>query len=445
MEKEQSVAEGSTDASNVKKASCKKETSPERNDSSTKPSRLELVKRSDLIPRNKTEGYSRKFVAERRKWVAEKTGAELHHIGEYSINPEELKSRIENMIGVVQVPLGIAGPVKVNGEHAQGLFYVPMATTEGTLVETYQRGMLAVTMAGGANVRVIKDSLSYSPIFMLNSIIDVSKFIQWIDEHFNEIKSVAESTTRHGKLLKIVPYAMGRRVILDFRYYTGDAMGMNMVCIATAKACDHIMERTDAEHYYLTSNLSSEKKPSFFNLISGYGKEVLVEATFSRDIMLKYLNSSPEAFYDYFFSVYLGSSQAGMVGMNGHYANALAATYIACGQDVAQIVNASIGITICELTNCGELKMSLKLPNLILGTVGGGTNAGTASECLKILGCAGSNAVYKFAEIIGATLIAGEIAIGATMTNGNFHKAHLKKRSVKATSMLSMDYHGVEF
>ena len=398
----------------------------DKKSSTAKKHARSVLKRSDLIPRKKTDNYTREFTTTRRQWTAEKSGYHFHHIGEYSINPEELKSRIENMIGVAQVPLGIAGPLKVNGEHANGLFYVPLATTEGTLVETYQRGMLAITMAGGANVRVIRESLSFSPVFILRSIADVPKFTAWIKEHFDMIKSVAESTTGYGKLIDIVPYVMGRRVILDFRYTTGDAMGMNMVSIATQKACDYIMERTDVEHFYITSNLSSEKKASFFSMITGYGREVLAETIFPRDVMLKYLGVSPEAFYDFWFGVFLGSYQAGMIGMNGHIANGIAAIFLACGQDVAQTVSASIGMTICELTADGELRMSLKLPNILIGTVGGGTMSGTAKECLEILGCAGPERVRKFAEIIGAALLAGEIAIGAAITSNNFVKAHMK-------------------
>jgi hydroxymethylglutaryl-CoA reductase (NADPH) len=160
--------------------------------------------------------------------------------------------------------------------------------------------------------------------------------------------------------------------------------------------------------------------------------------------MLKYLNTTPEGFYDFWFGVFLGGSLAGMVGMNGHFANALAATFIACGQDAAQVVNASIGMTLCELTTDGNLSMSLKLPNMIVGTVGGGTTTGTAKECLEILGCAGPDRALKFAEIIGATLLAGEIAIGAAMTNGNFEKAHKKKRSLSTFPAVMQDNGGVQ-
>ena len=406
--------------------------------------RSQLVRRSDLIPRSKQNNYSDSFIAERRKWVAEKTGADISHIAHYSINPDELKSRIENMVGAAQVPLGIAGPLKVNGEHAQGMFYVPLATNEGTLVETYHRGMFAITMAGGATVRVLNDNLSFSPVFILNSLAEVSPFIEWIASHFEEIKSTAESTTTHGKLLKIVPYAMGRKVILDFRYFTGDAMGLNMVSIATGTACEYIMGHSNAAYYYLASNLSSDKKASFFNFIGGYGKEVAVEATFSREVVLKYLGTVPEALYDFWFNGFMGGVQAGMVGINCHYANALAALYIACGQDVAQIVNASVGTTICELNAGGDLVVSLKLPSIIVATIGGGTTNGTAHDCLELLGCSGPNTSKKFAEIVGATLLAGEVAILAAFTSGNFIKAHVNRRNASSSPMRLPETGGVQ-
>ena len=404
--------------------------------STAKKNARSALKRSDLIPRKKSDNYTKEFITSRRQWAAEKTKAHLHHIGEYSVDPEELKARVENMIGIAQIPLGLAGPLRVNGEHAKGLFYVPMATTEGTLVETYQRGMLAVTMAGGANVRVIKESLSFSPIFILKSITDVPKFLDWTEEHFAVIKSVAETTTKHGKLIEIVPYTMGRRVILDFRYTTGDAMGMNMICEATEKASNYIMECTDVVHYHLASNLSSEKKASYFNFITGYGKEVQVEATFSQDVVLKYLGSSPKAICEQWFDGFLGGVQAGMIGINCHIANGIAAMFMACGQDVAQTVNAGMGTTICESTTNGALRIALKLPNILVGTVGGGATTGTAKECLEILDCAGPDRARKFAEIIGATLLAGEASILAALASGNFAKAHMSKRhAIKPISL----------
>jgi len=390
--------------------------------------RKKIIKKSDMIPRNKQDNYSHEFIGKRREWLAEKTGANLLHVGQYSIDPEGLKSRVENMVGSVQIPLGVAGPLKVNGEYANGLFYVPLATTEGTLVETYQRGMMAITMSGGAITRVVKDALSFSPVFFMESLASMPTFINWIKGHFNEIKAVAESTTVHGKLNEIVPYILGRRVMLDFRYFTGDAMGLNMVSIATDKACNYIMERTDAVEYYLASNLSSDKKVSFFNFINGYGKEVAVEVTFPRDIMLKYLGMTPEDIYDFWHIAFLGGCQAGMVGINGHFANALAAVFMACGQDVAQTVNASSGVNICEITGQGDLRMTLKLPNIVIGTVGGGTSTETAKECLEMLGCYGEGKARKLAEIIGATLLAGEIAIMAAFSSGNFVRAHINRR-----------------
>lgn len=400
----------------------------------------DTIKRSDLIPRSKTAGYSREFIAERREWVSKKTGASLDHVSQYSVATDELKSRVENMIGVAQVPLGIAGPLLVKGEYAQGLFYVPFATNEGTLVETYQRGMFAITMAGGADVRVVKESLSFSPLFLFKSLTDTPQFVQWVAEHFHDIKEVAESTTRHGKLLEIVPYSIGRRVILDFRYHTGDAMGLNMVSIATATACNYILERVDAEYFYLASNLSSDKKASYFNLITGYGKEVSVEVEFSREIMLKYFGIAPEEIYNYWCNAFLGAHLGGMMSFNCHFANALAALYIACGQDVAQIVNASVGITHSELTESGGFRVSLKLPSIIIGTVGGGTMSGTAKECLELLGCSGPNKSLRFAEIIGATLLAGEVAIGAAIASNTFIKAHVKKRNASKTAETLHEY-----
>jgi hydroxymethylglutaryl-CoA reductase (NADPH) len=300
--------------------------------------------------------------------------------------------------------------------------------------------MFAITMAGGANVRVVKESLSFSPMFLFKSLTETAQFVEWVAKHFHEIKTVAESTTRHGRLLEIVPYCIGRRVILDFRYNTGDAMGLNMVSIATATACNYILEHTGAENFYLASNLSSDKKPSYFNLITGYGKEVSVDVEFTKDVMVKYFGVEPEEIYTYWCNAFLGAHVGGMMSFNCHFANALAALYIACGQDVAQIVNASVGITHSELTAAGGFRVSLRLPGIIIGTVGGGTMSGTAKECLELLGCSGSNKSLKFAEIIGATLLAGEVAIGAAIASNTFIKAHIRRRNASKSIEKKHEY-----
>ncbi|MFH1714945.1 MAG: PilZ domain-containing protein [Elusimicrobiota bacterium] len=365
-----------------------------------------------------------------RNWLSEKTGADFKHIQHYSLEPDKIKANIENFIGVTQMPLGIAGPIKINGEHASGIYYVPMATTEGTLIATYQRGMYVIMKSGGANVTVLKNGLDISPIFKFENVFEAKSFIAWIKDNFEPIKNEAEKTTKHGKLLDIKAFSLGKDVILNFRYDTGDAMGLNMVNIATDVACNYIANQVKIKGFYLRSNLSSDKKASFFNFINSYGKEVVAEVVIAKDNVRKYLNTTCDKLYDFHRLGFIGSSQAGMIGANAHFANGLGAIYMACGQDVAQIVNASGGFFICEKTEEGDLRCMVKLPSLVVGTIGGGTKIGTHKECLEIMGCYGDNKVQKFAEIIAATILGGEIAIHAALSKGSFIAAHLQKRDI---------------
>ena len=382
------------------------------------------------VPQDRESESLQDAVVKRREWITERTRTKCEHLAHTSLDPESIRANIENFIGVTQVPLGIAGPLRVNGEHAKGIFYVPFATTEGTLVATYQHGMLALTKSGGANVVVTKSVLDISPMFILEDISQAKEFIHWQENHFDQIKDAAESTTHHGKLLKIRAYSLGRRVLLNFQYHTADAMGLNMINIATHRACEYIMGQTKAERFYLRANLSSDKKVSFFNLINSYGKEVLAEATISKEIMRKYLHCTVEQMYDFCWSGTMGSIQAGMVGMNAHFANGLAAIFIACGQDVAQIVNASIGMSMPEITKDGDFYVSIKLPNLVIGTIGGGTRIGTQRECLELMDCYGDGKAEKFAEIVAAALLGGELTLSAALASGNFIHAHAEKRKM---------------
>jgi hydroxymethylglutaryl-CoA reductase (NADPH) len=325
--------------------------------------------------------------------------------------------------------MGVVGPLEIHGEYAKGTFYVPFATTEGAMVETYQRGAIALTKAGGVSVFINrKDENHLDPIFIFKDSSQARQFIDWVDQHFNEIKMAAESTTGFGKLLRITSHLLGRRVVLDFAYYTSDAMGANMINIATEKVCAYIAAEREVEEYFLRSNFSSEKKASAVNLLVGYGKEVIVEAIVPRKVVTRLLFSTPEKICQLWYSCALSSFQSGMYGINAHFANGLAAIFIACGQDVAHIANASIGIQSYEITKDGDLYMFLKLPNIILGTVGGGTVLGTQKECLETIGCYGRGKAKKLAEIVGATLLAGELGICAGLGSDYFLEPHKRAR-----------------
>jgi hydroxymethylglutaryl-CoA reductase (NADPH) len=372
----------------------------------------------------KQQGYAQPYVQRRRQWLEQKTGCRLTHIGAYSIPSDEMRGNIENPVGAAQMPLGVAGPLLIKGTNAQGVFYVPLATTEGALVRSYERGMVALTRAGGATTRVYTDENRVSPVFLFESVDRAHEFAITLPGQFEAIRAEAESTTRHGKLQRIECHALGREAIVNFCYFTGDAHGMNMIVKATDHACKWIMDHCDALHYYVFSGFSSEKRASGSLLAGGKGKKVTAGALLPKHIVKSYLHVTPEDLLEMRQHTMLGHLQSNAIGYNGQFANGLAAIFIACGQDVANIVNSAVGITNFELDHNGDLYASVTLPSLTVATVGGGTALGTSRECLEILGCAGSGKAGKFAEIICAALLAGELSMGAAIASGEFVAAH---------------------
>jgi hydroxymethylglutaryl-CoA reductase (NADPH) len=379
--------------------------------------------RHPLVPRYERQGYAPELVARRRAWVEETTGCRLDHVGRFSIDSEAMRGNVENPIGAVQTPLGVAGPLVVHGEHARGVFYVPLATTEGALVRSYERGMAAVTRAGGATVRVLADENRVSPMFAFAGVEEAAEFAGALDRLLPEVRAAAEATTRHGKLLRLVPHPVGREVIVEFRYHTGDAHGMNMITRATDAACRWLVEHTGARSFSLFSGQEGEKHAAASLLAGGKGKRVVAGARLSGGLVRAVLGTTPERLAELWRQTVVGHIQSAAVGYNGHLANGLAALFIACGQDVANAVNAAMGITVFEVEQ-GDLVASVTLPSLTVATVGGGTGRATARACLEMLGCAGDGGAVKLAEIAAAPLLAGELSFGAAVAGGELVRAH---------------------
>lgn len=363
--------------------------------------------------------------------IERKTETRLEAVRHNAFDPDKIAPNIEKLIGAVHVPLGVAGPIKVNGDHAKGEYHVPFATTEGTLVAGYTMGMLALSRAGGVNVKVLSEKVDITPVFELKDLQAAARFAHRLQTNFPSIKALCDATTDHGALLELRPVIVGRRVFVYFVFNARDAMGMNMISFATHEACERLLkDDPDIVRYYLRSNLSADKKPSFSNYIHGFGKEVVAEVTVPRGIIERYFGATPEDMCDFWHASVLSGLQAGTIGHNAHFANALAAIYIATGQDVAQIVNAAQGIASAELTRDGDLYSCLRMPCLIVATVGGGTGIDSQRECLEIMGCCGTGNSNKFAEIVAATLLAGEFTIASALANGRFIHAHKQKRNL---------------
>jgi hydroxymethylglutaryl-CoA reductase (NADPH) len=377
----------------------------------------------DLLPRLKDQGYDVERVIRRRRWVETKTSASLDHIGSYSFDPELMRGNIENPIGVAQIPMGVAGPILVHGKYANGLFYVPMATSEGALIRSYERGMVALTKSGGAQVSLLNDENQIVPTFFFEDVHSAQGFTEWIPQHLGEIRAAAESTTRHGKFTGVQCYQMGRQVLVNFGMSTGDAQGMNMLVKAVDAACKWIQAHYPIASYFVFSGMCSEKRPSGFLLTRGKGKRVTAGCVLTHEVLRLYLHCTARQLFDVWHSTMLGHLHANAIGYNAHCANGLTAIFIATGQDVANVVNGACAITYFELQEEG-LFVSITLPALEVATVGGGTALPTPHEALSILDCAGAGKAKKFAEIVAAALLGGEISMGAAITTGEFVAAH---------------------
>jgi hydroxymethylglutaryl-CoA reductase (NADPH) len=378
----------------------------------------------ELVPRFKDQGYSADQVRERREWLERQVGVPLPLVGACAIPTDTMRGNVENPVGSVQMPLGIAGPLRVNGEHAQGTFYVPLATTEGALVRSYERGMVMLTRAGGVTARIYADQNVVSPIFAFETVAEAARFAAEIPGRLDSLRAEADSTTRHGRLQRIEPRASGRSVIVNFYYHTADAQGMNMIVKATERAAQWILAQGLAPRFKVFSGLSSEKRASGFLLAGGKGKTVVAGARVPAATLESYMRVTPRLIADVWHDSVIGHLQANAIGFNAHYANGLTALFIACGQDVANVANAAVGITDYEVTPEGDLYASVTLPSLTVATVGGGTAIGTSRECLAMLGCAGAGHARKLAEIFAATVLAGELSMAAAIGSGEFVSAH---------------------
>jgi hydroxymethylglutaryl-CoA reductase (NADPH) len=363
-----------------------------------------------------------------RRWQVLGTSPETKAALVGSSTPIECYRRnIENFIGTVKVPVGIAGPLRVNGLFAQGSYYVPLATTEAALVASYSRGAQLISEAGGCAAVLLNEGVSRSPGFAFQNLQEVGQFMIWAIAHQPQFQQCAEATTRHGKLSDMRITVEGNHVYLDFQFTTGDASGQNMVTIATQAICDFIQQNTPIQPQYafLEANLSGDKKASAQAFTTVRGKKVTAEVKIPPELLRKRLHSSPEDMVNYWRMSAIGGTLAGTMGVQGHYANGLAALYIACGQDAACVAESAVGVTRLEVSD-GALYAAVTLPNLMVGTVGGGTGLPSQQACLQILGLAGAGHAQAFAEVCAALLLAGELSIIGALSSGEFAKAHQK-------------------
>ncbi|QLG26315.1 hydroxymethylglutaryl-CoA reductase (NADPH) [Halorarum halophilum] len=379
--------------------------------------------------------------AARRLLVESESDADLATTSEYAFPAADAEANIENMIGAVQVPIGVAGPVEIDGGAISGERYLPMATTEGALLASVNRGCAALDAAGGAGARVLKNRMTRAPAFRVADVAEAEALASWVRDNVDSLREAAESTTSHGELHEVTPYVVGNNVYLRFAYDTKDAMGMNMATIATEAACEVVEDETSAHLVALSGNLCSDKKPAAINAVEGRGRTVAADVTVPRETVKRTLKTTPEAVAEVNTRKNLvGSAKAGGLGFNAHVANSVAAMFLATGQDAAQVVEGANAITTAEVVarggggdstgeRDGDLYVSVTLASLEVGTVGGGTKLPTQSEALDVLGVrgggdpAGSNA-DALAEAVAVAALAGELSLLSALASRNLSSAH---------------------
>jgi hydroxymethylglutaryl-CoA reductase (NADPH) len=370
------------------------------------------------------------MVQARQNYVSGLTGVTPTRLFNIDVDLPSLRGNIEHFCGVAQVPLGIAGPIMVNGEHATGEFIIPMATTEGTLVASYNRGMKLLNKSGGVKATVVDDAMQRAPVFVFDDARKARDFGAWVADNIDEIRRQAEATDPFLKLRNIEQYKSNKFAFLRFNFTTGDAAGQNMVGRATYVACGWILEHygnknnTDIKNFFLESNMATDKKASAINILNTRGKRVTAEVTIKQDDLIEVMRVEPTQIEKHQRVASIGSFLAGVQNTGLHSANGITAMFIATGQDVANVSESSSGIFYSEITEEGDLYISLTLPSLIIATCGGGTGLGTQKECLEMLHCSGPNNALKFAEIVASVALAGEISLASAISSLDWVTSH---------------------
>ncbi len=379
------------------------------------------------IPRDKVDDYSAGAIKTRQQFIKDFTGMEPKHITNFSFDPHTVQGNCEHFVGVAQIPLGVAGPIVINGEYANGEFLVPMATSEGTLVASYNRGIKVLNLSGGAKCTVQRDAMQRAPVFVFDDARAARDFVDWVKMNFIKIAEEAESTSSVARLQYIDPYLSNKFAFLRFNYSTGDAAGQNMVGRATFAACSWILDHykeNPIRHFYLESNFATDKKASQVNIMRTRGKRVTAEITLKRDVLIQHMRVAPENLAYHYGIANIGAFMSGANNNGLHSANAITAMFIATGQDVANVAESSAGIVYCEITPEKDLYFSITIPSLIIATYGGGTGLATQRECLEMLDCYGKDKVMKLAEIIAGVVLAGEISLASAISSSDWVSSH---------------------
>lgn len=354
---------------------------------------------------------------ERREALEQKLRIRLEMIGSTILKDEDTYRNCENFIGATQVPLGVVGPLKIG----EAEYFVPLATTEAAFIASVNRGCKAITESGGTEVAIDKVGITRAPVFLTRSLRESEKLVGWTKRNRKRLAELARKTSRHLTLIDIEAQTIGEAVFLRFKFDPSDAMGMNMATIATQACAELIEKKANARLVSLAGNYDVDKKPSYLNFNRGRGFRVWATALLPSKVVKRVLKTTPQAIREVCkYKIELGSRLAGTIGANAHIANVAAAFFIATGQDVAHVSEVAIGTTSVSLEN-NYLKASVLLPDLPLGTVGGGTSLPTQKEALSILGVKSST---QLAAVFGATCLAAEVSLLASLAEGSLARTH---------------------
>jgi NADP-dependent 3-hydroxy-3-methylglutaryl-CoA reductase len=392
-------------------------------------------KKFDLanLPKVPARGiYTEEARQERLAFMREEAGLALEEVAHTRLDPPSLVSNIEALIGSVEIPLGIAGPLLVRGQHSNGLYYAPMATSEGALVASATRGATAISRSGGVRARVLEQRMLRVPVFTLNTMENAFFFAEWVKDHQQEIREVVSRYSNYAHLRELHAQVIGHSAHIHFVYETGDAAGQNMTTTCTWQACQWIMKRmqqfeqVEFENFLIEANLSNDKKVTWQSYLKGRGIRVIAETLLTAEHCKRVLKVEPEQLMQSYHTFIAGSVAAGMVGININVANVIAAMFTATGQDIACVHESSLAQLHMELTADGDVYATMTLPSMVIGTVGGGTNLPQQKECLAMLGCAGPGKAHKLAEIIASWCLALDLSTLSAIASDQFARAHEK-------------------
>ncbi len=359
---------------------------------------------------------------ERAHYLEKILSISLQNIQKVTIDPDEAV-HCENRIGSISLPLGVAGPLNIKGEHAKGEFYIPLATTEGALIASVSRGAKA-TFEKGITTTVQKVGVTRGPVLKAKTIGGATKIERWIGEHMGELAAKTEETSTHIKLMDLNIKKAGMYVFIRFSFDTDKAMGMNMATIASQHIINFIAEKTNSNIIAVAGNFDIDKKPAWLNSLYGRGYVVQAEATISKKSVKKILKTTPQTVLEVWKAKCLiGSALSGSIGFNAHHANVVAAFYGATGQDLAHIVEGSLGMTIIEVLEDGSLYISVNLPSIMVGTIGGGTKLITQKEAREIMK---TDSPLVLAEVLGAAVLSGELSLLSSLSEGTLASTHKK-------------------